>query len=102
MLDGVFERGKNIFDILGQPATTLDVWPQRYRRRENQSAVQANGIEVVVKILPPTAVEGIARLPHTWSAVFPTTCSPDVRALLVGEKYVGTSIEALGVSLQAA
>ena len=102
MLDGVFERRKNFFDVRWQLATTLDAWPERDRRRKNQAAVQANRFEIVVQIRPPTAMKGIARLPHARPAVLPVTRSSDVCAAFVGEKHVSTPIEALCVALQTA
>jgi hypothetical protein len=101
MLDGVFERCNNLFNIRRQLATTFDVRPQRYRRRLNQATVQCNGIEIIVKIWPPTAVKRIARLPDTGSTVSPVTGPSDVRAPFVGEKHISASIEALCLTLQA-
>ena len=41
-------------------------------------------------------------LPHARPAILPSAGSTDVRALLVGEKHVGASIEALSMTLQPA
>ncbi len=100
IVDGVFERHKNFFDIWRHMATTLDAWPERDWRREDQAGVQPNGVEVVVQIRPLAAVKGIARLPHARPAVLPSTCSADVTPTLVGEKHVSAPIETLGVPLQ--
>ena len=88
MLDGVFECRNHFFDVRRQLATTLDLWPQRDRRGQNQGAVQRNGIEIVVEIWPPTAMKGITRLPHSRPTVPPAARSADVRTPLVGEKHV--------------
>ena len=100
MLDGVFERHKNFFDVWRQMAMTLDVWPERDWWRKDQAAVQANRFEIVVQIGPLAAVKGIARPPHAGPTVLPVTRSSDICAALVGEKHVSTAIEALCVPLQ--
>jgi hypothetical protein len=71
MLDGVFERCNHFFDVRRQLATTLDVWPQRDWRGKHQCTIQANRIEIVVEIRPPTTMKRIARAPHTGPAVLP-------------------------------
>jgi hypothetical protein len=100
MLDGVFECRNYFFDIRRQLATTLDLWPQRDRRGQNQGAVQRYGIEIVVEIWPPTAMKGIARPPHARPTVSPVARPADVRTPLVREKHVRPAIEALGLALQ--
>jgi hypothetical protein len=70
MLDGVLKCRNNFFDIRRQLATALDVWPQRDRRRENHRAVQCDRIKIVVEISPPTAMKGVARLPHAGRQSF--------------------------------
>ena len=70
MLDGVFERHKNFFNVRRQTATTLDAWPERDWRRKDQAAVQANRVEIVVQIGPQAAVKSIARLPYAGPASF--------------------------------
>jgi hypothetical protein len=100
MLDGVFECRNHFFDVRRQLATTLDLWPQRNRRRQNQGTVQRNGIEIVVEIGPSTAMKGITRPPHSRPTVPPVARAPDVRTPLVGEKHVGSAIEALCLALQ--
>ena len=67
--------GNNFFDVRRQLVTTLDRRPDRDRRRKNQGAVQANCIEIIVKIWPPTAVKRIARPMHSRPAVPPTALS---------------------------
>jgi hypothetical protein len=101
MLDGVFERRNNFFEIRRQLATTFDVWPQSDRWGENQGAVQRDRIKIVMEIWPPTAMKRVARPSHAWPAVFPMTGPADIGAPLVGEKHVGAPIDALGVPLQA-
>jgi len=101
MLDGVFQRRNNFVDVCGQRAPPLDERPQRDRRRVNQSAVQRDRIEIIVKIRSPATMQRIARPPYSWATVFPKTCPADVRAPLVGEKHIGAPIDALGMALQA-
>jgi hypothetical protein len=100
MLDGVFECRNHFFDVRRQLATTLDLWPQRDRRGQNQGAVQRNGIEIVVEIWPPTAMKGITRPPHARPTVPPVARPADVRTPFVGEKHVSPAIEALCLALQ--
>jgi hypothetical protein len=57
MLDGVFERHKNFFDVWRQNATALDTWPERDWRRQDHAAGQANGVEIIVQIGPLAAVK---------------------------------------------
>jgi hypothetical protein len=101
MLDGVFERRNNFFEIRRQLATTFDVWPQSDRWGENQGAAQRDRITIVVEIWPHTAMKRVARPTHAWPAVFPMTGPADVGAPLVGEKHVCATIDALSVPLQA-
>ena len=101
MLDGVFECRNNFLDVRRQLASALDEWPQCDRWRKNQRAVQRDGAEIIVEKWPATAMKRIARLPYTRPTVPPMTRTADISATLVGEKDVSSSIEALGVSLQA-
>ena len=101
MLDGVFQRRNNFFNVRGQLATSLDEWPQRDRRGVNQRAVQRDRIEIIVKIRPTATMQCIARLSDTRATVFPMTRPSDVGSPLVGEKHIGAPVNALGVPLQA-
>jgi|SRR5688572_12706880 len=101
MLDGVFETGNQFFDIRRQRATTLDGWPERDRWGQNHGAVQADRIEIVVEIRPPTTMKRITGLPHTGPTVLPATRSTDVGASLVREEHISASVDALRVPLQA-
>jgi hypothetical protein len=91
MLDGVFECRNNFLDVRRQPATTLDVRPERDWRRKDQGTVQTNRVEIVMKARPPTAMKRVARSSHTRSAVSPTARSSDVRAAFIGEKHVSAA-----------
>jgi hypothetical protein len=102
VLDGVFERHKDFFDVWRQMAAALDVGPECDWRRKDRVAVQTNGFEIVVQIGPLAAVKRIARLSHAGPAIPPVTHSADVCAALIGEKHVSPPIEALGVPLQTA
>jgi hypothetical protein len=100
MLDGVFECRSHFFDVRRQLSMTLEVWPQRDRRRPNHGAVQRNRIEIVVEIWPPTAMKRITRPPHSRPTVPPVAGPSDIRTPLVGEKHVCAAIEALCLTLQ--
>ncbi|HEY7153735.1 MAG TPA: hypothetical protein VH575_07230 [Gemmataceae bacterium] len=100
VLDGVLKRRNDFFEIGRQLAATFDGWPQRERRRSDDASAERYCIQIVVEMWSSAAMKRIARLPHAWPAVFPSTRSSDVVAALVREKHVGTPIEALPVSLQ--
>jgi len=100
MLDGVFECRNHFFNVRWQFDSPLDDRPDGDRRRPNDVRVQVNRLQIVVKIGPSTAMQGIARLANTRTAILPMTRSADVRILLVSKKYIGASIEALRVPLQ--
>ena len=100
MLDGVFECRNHFFNVRWQFDSPLDDRPDGDRRRQNDVRIQVNRLQIVVKIGSSTAMQRIAGLPNTWAAVLPMTRSANVRALLVGKKYIGAAIEALGVPLQ--
>jgi hypothetical protein len=100
MLDGVFKCRHHFFNVRRQLTTTLDVWPQRDRRGQYQSAIQRDRIEIVVEIRPPTAMKGITRPSHPRPAVPPVARSSDVCAPLVGEKHVCAASETLRLTLQ--
>ena len=50
MLDGMFERRNNFFDVRRQPATTLGVRPQRDWWGKHQGAVQHDRIKIIMEI----------------------------------------------------
>jgi hypothetical protein len=96
----LFECRNHFFNVRWQFDSPLDDRPDGDRRRQNDVCVQVNRLQIVVKIGSSTAMQRIAGLPNAWAAVLPMTRSADVRTLLVGKKYIGASIEALGVPLQ--
>jgi hypothetical protein len=102
VLDGVLERRDHFVEIWRQPAAALDYRPERHRRCLDEVSAERDIIEVVVKVRPPTAMTGVARLPNARSAILPATRSTDIVAALVREEHVRTAVEALGMALQAA
>ena len=101
MLDGVFEGRNHFFNIRRQYNPTLDNGPHRDRRGLHEVTAQPNGLEIVVKIRSPAAMQRIACLPDTWATVFPVARAANVSATFVGQKHVSTAIESLSVPLQA-
>ena len=100
MLDGVFEGRNHFFNIRWQYNPTLDNGPHRDRRGLHEVTAQPNGLEIVVKIRSPAAMQRIACLPDTWATVFPVARAANV-CHVRRPKTRRTAIESLSVPLQA-
>ena len=101
VLDGVFECRNDLLQVGWQRRAPFHDRPDGHWWRLDDGAVELNRVKIIVQEVPTPAMNGIARLPDSGTAIPPGADSTEVRAPLVGEKHIGAPVDALRVTLQA-
>ena len=82
--------------------TRDDLGPQVDGWRGEHSLWKRKGLQIIVKVLPLAAVEGVAALANAGDALLPGAGAAEVFSLSIGQEDICAAVETLCATLQPA